>query len=112
MYFYTLSRITGIEIIPGYTAKFIHTEQMTFAYWDVADGAPLPEHQHPHQQVAHVLAGRYELTIDGETQILEPGQVAVIPGDVPHSGRALTACQLLDVFYPVREEYRSVSADV
>lgn len=25
---------------------------------------------------------------------------------VPHSGRALTDCRVIDVFYPVREDYR------
>ena len=34
------------------------------------------------------------------------GQVFVIPPDVPHSGRALTRCRVLDVFAPVREDYR------
>lgn len=35
-----------------------------------------------------------------------PGMVAFIPGAVPHSARALTACEVLDVWHPVREDYR------
>ena len=34
------------------------------------------------------------------------GDVLVIPGDAKHSGRAHTGCRILDVFSPVREEYR------
>ncbi|NOY99054.1 MAG: cupin domain-containing protein, partial [Chloroflexi bacterium] len=37
---------------------------------------------------------------------LEPGAVAVIPPDVPHAGRAVTDCRIIDVFYPTREEYK------
>ncbi len=106
MYFQNLDEIPAREIVPGYWAKFIHAEGMTLAYWEVEEGAALPEHSHPHEQIANVLEGKFELSIAGESQILVPGQVAVIPGDVAHSGRAITACRLLDAFQPAREDYR------
>jgi len=106
MAFHTLDQIPSRELLPGYKVKFIHSEHMTLAYWVVEAGAALPEHSHPHEQVANVLEGEFELTVAGETRALVPGQVVVIPGDVPHSGRALTDCQLLDIFHPVREDYR------
>jgi len=106
MTFLTLKEIEEKEIVPGYRAKFVHSENMTLAYWDVDPGAALPEHSHPHEQIANVLEGRFELTVDGEPLVLEPGMVAVIPGGVPHSGKALTPCRLLDAFYPLREDYK------
>jgi len=106
MAFQDLKDIQEREIVPGYRARFIHSENMTLAYWDVEPGASLPEHSHPHEQIANVLEGRFELTVDGESRILEPGQVAVIPSDAPHSGRAITACRLIDAFYPCRDDYR------
>jgi quercetin dioxygenase-like cupin family protein len=56
--------------------------------------------------VAHVLTGSFELTVEGETRILNPGIVAVIPSHALHGGRALTDCTLLDVFHPQREDYK------
>jgi quercetin dioxygenase-like cupin family protein len=53
-----------------------------------------------------VLSGRFELTLGGETRVLAPGLMAVVPSNLPHGGRALTDCQLLDTFSPVREDYR------
>jgi len=106
MTFLSLKDIEEKEIVPGYRAKFVHSENMTLGYWDVDQGAELPEHSHPHEQIANVLEGRFELTVDGEPRILEPGMVAVIPGGVPHSGKALTPCRLMDVFHPQREDYR------
>jgi len=45
--------------------------------------------------------------MEGESRVLDPGVVAVIPPSVGHSGKALTACRLIGVFHPVREDYRS-----
>lgn len=105
MSFQKLEAIEPKEILPGYTVKFVHTESMTFAFWDVKKGSPLPEHAHHHEQVAQVMEGEYELTVDGQTKKLSSGDIAVIPSNVPHSGIALTDCKLMDVFCPVREDY-------
>ena len=101
-----LKDIKEREIVPGYRAKFVHSDDMTLAFWEIDPGAELPEHNHPHQQISNVLEGKFELTVDGETRILEPGLVAVIPGGVSHGGRAITACKLLDAFHPSRDDYR------
>jgi quercetin dioxygenase-like cupin family protein len=66
----------------------------------------MPEHRHPHDQSGMVLEGEFEMTIEGKTVQLTPGKMITIPGDVLHSGLAITACRILDTFYPVREEYR------
>lgn len=79
---------------------------MSFVYWTVEAGHSMPEHSHRHEQVAHVLSGEFELTVNGETQTIRPGIVAVIPPHIKHGGRAVTDCSLLDVFHPEREEYK------
>jgi len=106
MLFTDLADIAPREILPGTTARFVHSGQMTFAYWTFEPGIRLPEHAHPHEQVTNMLEGEFDLTVDGETRRLGPGSVVVIPPDATHAGRAVTACRILDVFHPVREDYR------
>ena len=103
---HTVDDIESKELIPGYHAKMIHSERMTTIYWHIDKNAPLPEHSHPHEQIAHIIEGTFELTIEGNTKILEPGMVAVIPSNAKHSGKAISDCRLLDVFAPVREDYK------
>jgi len=106
MYFFEVDSLQEKEVVPGYRGRALHTGTMTYMYWTVDAGAEMPRHTHPHEQVAHVLEGRFELEVDGEVRILEPGIVAAIPPHVPHGGRAITACRLLDVFLPERENYK------
>jgi quercetin dioxygenase-like cupin family protein len=97
------------EIAPGFAARFIHTDGLTIAYVDIKSGSVLPEHSHVQEQITHVLEGKLELTIDGETQIVEAGKIAVIPSHAKHSAIARTACKVIDVFNPVREDYKALS---
>ena len=101
-----LSSIQPKEIAPGYAARFVHTDNITCSFVDIKAGAALKEHAHVHEQVMQVLQGEFELTLAGEPIRFGPGTVVVIPSNVPHSGLAITDCKVLDVFNPVREDYR------
>jgi len=103
--FYQLGAIPTQEVVPGFTARMLHSAHMTFAFWQITAGSLFPEHHHPHEQVALLLEGRFELTVDGETSVLVPGTVLVIPSNARHSGRAISDCRICDVFYPIREDY-------
>jgi quercetin dioxygenase-like cupin family protein len=106
MPFVELSPSYAREIFPGFKAHLVHSANMTFAHWSIRAGSTLPEHAHVHEQVVNMIEGVFELTIAGETRKLVQGSVAIIPSNALHSGKAITDCRIIDVFYPIREDYR------
>lgn len=106
MPFLRLDDLHQRDILPGCHVRFVHSDNMTFAYWDLDEGALIPEHAHPHEQVCTVIEGELKLMIDGQTRVMTRGQVGVIPSNAPHLARARTKCFVQDVFWPIREDYR------
>ena len=101
-----LDELAQAEPVAGFKVRFVHTENMTIAHWDIRAGSVLPAHSHQHEQVTQVIEGEFELTVENDTFRLGPNTVAVIEPHRHHTGRAVSACRIIDVFYPVREDYR------
>ncbi len=106
MQYIDLTAITAKEIIPGFSGKFIHAERTTTVYWDIVADSILPEHAHEHEQIMNVIEGEFEIEIEGKSLKLYSDDVVVIPSHVPHSGKAITHCKIIDIFSPAREDYK------
>jgi len=94
------------EPAPGFHARYVHGEGLTLGRVDMDAGAEVPDHAHLHEQVTTILAGTLEVNVAGTVYRLGPGQGIVIGPNQRHNARAVTACQVVDVFTPVREDYR------
>jgi quercetin dioxygenase-like cupin family protein len=80
---------------------------MMLSLAELEAGSVVEEHDHPHEQVGMVLQGRATFFIGGEQKTLQPGDFFRIPGGVRHKVVALDEpVKALDIFYPIREEYR------
>ncbi len=107
MYFYDPSERESKEIATGINVRTFWGDKMMLSVVDLAPNASLPEHSHPHEQVGTVIAGRVEFTVAGESRMLGPGNLFVIPGDVPHSARTFDeGARVMDVFSPIREDLK------
>ena len=101
-----ISEIKERELAKGIKGRYFHTNSMTIGFVDIEKGAILPAHSHIHEQTTQITEGQLEMTIGGVTQILEPGTITLIPANVVHSANALTDCKVVDIFNPVREDYK------
>ena len=107
MYYYDPKDRAAKALIPGINAKTFWGEQMLAAVVDLDANVHLPRHSHPHEQLGIVIEGQIEFIIADEKKTLGPGEVYVIPGDVEHEARTFDhPVKVLDVFSPVREEYK------
>ena len=95
------------EMMPGFLGRFIHTGSMTISFWKIKKGSILPLHSHLHEQITQVIEGTLELTVEGETFTLRPGDVMTIAPYEKHSGLAMEECYVQDIFRPEREDYKS-----
>ena len=91
-----------IERLPGWHGRYFHSANMTFAHYDFVCGASIHEHSHPEEEVYEVIDGGLEITIDGVSQIVRAGLVAIVPSNVRHSVKALTDGRAIIVDYPLR----------
>lgn len=101
-----LNEIKKKELTDGIIGQYVHGNQMTAGWVTISAGAHLGAHSHPHEQITIMLEGKMEMKIGDETVLLEAGMIQVIPSSVVHGAIAHTDCVLIDVFNPVREEYR------
>lgn len=97
--------LKSIERLPGWHGRYFHSSSMTFAHYDFNRGASIHEHFHPQEEVYEVIEGELEMTIDGETQIVRPGLVAIVPANARHSVKALTDGRAIIVDYPLRRDF-------
>ena len=107
LYFPADDELGRHTIFPGVHIRTAAADKMMMSVVEIEPRAVVEAHSHPHEQVGMVLAGRAVFTIGGEEKTLEAGDLYRIPGGVVHKVVALNESVVaLDIFNPVREEYK------
>ena len=107
-YFVRADPAAARELRPGVALRAVAGDALMLSVVTFEPGAEVPDHAHPHEQMGIMLSGRLEFTIASRNEVLEVGDIWRIPSNVPHRARALGGPAVaLDVFHPVREDYRS-----
>lgn len=78
---------------------------------ELAAGSKMPEHQHPQEQIIHILSGRMRVLVEGATRELGPGESYYLASNVPHGVETLEDTRVLDTFSPPRHEYIALDAE-
>lgn len=107
LYFPTSDDLSRHTIFPGVTIATCSAEKMMLSYVDLQPHSVVAEHSHPHEQVGILLEGKAIFTIGGEEKLLTKGDMWRIPGNVKHKVVVLELpTKALDIFTPIREDYR------
>lgn len=62
-------------------------------------------HAHPHTQSSYIVSGKYEFTVDGETQVVQAGDGILIKPNQQHACFCLEPGIVVDTFSPMREDF-------
>jgi quercetin dioxygenase-like cupin family protein len=73
------------EVRPGIWGATVHTPQLTVTYYRYDAGSSWEEHEHPEDQVTSVIEGEIDFVVAGRPVHLSAGELAALPGGVPHS---------------------------
>jgi quercetin dioxygenase-like cupin family protein len=79
--------IGGLKPPSSNTARFVgadHGASVSFFVVGSATGQGAEEHRHPYEEVFVNLGGTVEVTVDGETRMVEGGSIVVVPAGAWH----------------------------
>ena len=110
MSFIDLRDYPPIRPVPGCQMRTPFGQHLMLSFLEMADGAEVPLHSHPHEQGGILINGTVDLTIGDETRRVEAGAMYIIPPNVPHRAVAVNGpATILDCFSPVREDYATLT---
>jgi len=105
--FASVSSLDLQRIWDGVHGRLVHGDRSTLGVIVLDPSSVVPEHSHDHEQLGLVLEGMQALVIDGVAHELGPLEGYVLPGGVEHAAYCgPEGALVLDVFRPVREDYR------
>jgi quercetin dioxygenase-like cupin family protein len=95
------------ELVAGARTRTFWGEKTLLSLVEIDAHAQVLNHTHPYEQRRMVVEGEEEMGIGGEVRVLKPGDLYIIPGGVEHYARCGdTPAKVLDIFSPMREEFK------
>ena len=94
-----------IPICPGIKRRTLVTGPSMYQMLAQLDaGSHMPAHQHPQEQIVHIVHGRMLLIVDGVRHELRTGDSFYLESDIPHGVETIDETTVLDTFSPPRED--------
>ena len=99
--------VRAFTLAEGVSGRPLFGENAMLNLIEFEPGAVVPLHSHPHEQLGIVLRGVQVLVVEGVEHPLGAMEGYVLPGGIEHSAHCgPEGATVLDVFQPVREDYR------
>jgi quercetin dioxygenase-like cupin family protein len=85
--------------------KIVAGANQMLAQTYLKQGALVPMHAHPSEQMTYVLQGALKFRVGDEEIIVREGEVLHIPANARHQAEALDDTFQLDIYSPPREDW-------
>ncbi len=105
--FFKVRELKAKKMLEDSTLRAVANKNTMVTFFEFGPNTSImPQHKHPHEQTSVVLEGSVRMVAGGESKILKVGEGVVIPPEVEHEVFPLEPnTKVLDVFYPLREDY-------
>lgn len=109
---YKWEQLPREEVREGVTRTAFRGDNALMVMNWLEPGMEVRPHSHPFEQLAYIVSGRVRFTIGDDVVEVGAGEVVRIPPDVVHCGEPVgdEVAVNLDVFAPVRDDYRHLTA--
>ena len=98
-----------IQICPGIKRQTLASGNTMYQMLATLEaGSKMPAHQHPQEQIVHILSGHMKLIVDGTPHDMKTGDSYYLAGNVPHGVETLEETRVVDTFSPPRDEYLAI----
>lgn len=94
--------------------RIVTGEKMTVAQIYMKDGFIVPQHSHINEQITQVVSGRMRFWFGADRQTvreLGPGEIIVIPSNLPHEALMIGDVVEIDMWAPRREDWLNKTDD-
>ncbi len=106
MDFFDTDQLKLKNMLEGVTLKVASGDNAMMTFFEFDEGAVIPSHSHPHEQISYVLEGDVEFTLEGVTRLLTKGHGVVVRSNLEHGVRVTNGpAKVLDAWHPLREDY-------
>lgn len=88
--------------------RLVTGERLMVTHVYLKKGCVVPRHSHENEQVSYVLEGTIHFWFGADLQEerrLGPGEIVVIPPNLPHKAEALEDALSIDIFSPPRQDW-------
>ena len=103
------------EIVnPSMSRQIVSGEKLMIAKMKFRDGFIVPLHHHVHEQVTQVISGQMRFWFGenkDQTMDLHPGDVVVIPSNLPHEAQMIGEVEEIDTWAPPRQDWLDKTDD-
>ena len=93
---------------PSMKRRIVTGERMTVARIYFKDGFLVPQHSHDHEQITQVISGTLRFSFgEDRSEVFDvgPGDVVVIPSNLPHEALAVGEVEEMDMWSPRRDDW-------
>ena len=102
------------KVNPSMHRKIVWGEKLMIAKMKFKDGFIVPLHYHIHEQVTQVVSGQMRFWFgENKEQVMDmyPGDVVVIPSNLPHEALMIGEVEEIDTWSPPRQDWLDKTDD-